>query len=177
MTTIKKLITFTEEGWGAVVKIKERNNLLKDNDAVRHAIAYCNNKEEPSYVMATKNKVPLTPEEKAQVRVEVQEAKENIKQTKAEKQLEERKENGKRICILLKGKTHTDHNKNTKCFWNSGSYINPKNASIIENEEYVEDLTEEHVQKQFYNSVKGEIVPKEVVVQALKNCGEKWKDN
>jgi len=128
----RKTFLFNEGMIKKIQEIKEKLSYKHEVDVVVHAINNLHKEEFKDYLVgkgirAAFNNLP--PEEKAKSKLELAEAMDKVKQDKADKILEEKKENGKRICVLLKGKTHTDHNKNTKCFWNSGSYLNPKNLS------------------------------------------------
>lgn len=176
---IKKLITINEDVWKKLEQLKEEKGLLSTPEALRYALGdYFNN---PAYVEILKKRMQdkaKTPEEKAKEKIDLELAKIAEKKDRDADTLKEKIEIGRGICRVLGGKElKPDGSGIGQCQWNTIDYINPMNASLYDKKMYFDDLSaygEEEIHKQFYNSVKDEIVPKEVAIEGLKNCKTEW---
>lgn len=136
-------------------------------------------KQTPVYAMAKLRSVEMasrSPEEKALEKIEIEEAKVKAKEMKDARELEQKIENGRKLCKHLGGKIKPDSKGVDRCEYHRGSYINPQNANITHEIEYMDDLKQHDVDFQFFNSITGAKVSKEEVISALATSDEVWPE-
>ncbi len=123
MATIKKMITFTPQGWEALKKFQEEKHLLSEAEAVRMCISIATDK--PVYAKIEdrrKKEKDLTPEERVKAKEEEKLAKEKVEQ-----------ENQLNFCRALQG-TIDERNGHKYCqfpIFTLVDYPEPK-GTIIE---------------------------------------------
>lgn len=148
---IKKQISHTEDGWEKVAELQEACGFTNLNETVRYAISFTHNKRFPEYVVTAKERANKTPEEKADEKVKAQEAILTAKEQKAKDKAQQAIEDGRAICLTLRGEEYADKNGNPKCRYYSYAWLNPKNASVTERNAYLDELTLADADMQFYN--------------------------
>jgi hypothetical protein len=164
---VTKLVTFSPDMWEKIEALREEHGLLRDQDAIRHCVSFTWKKEHPNYVEALKERANKTPEDKAKEKEEVEKAK---AQREADK-LAEKIENGRRIARELRGTIHKDRNNNEKCTFFVYQFTNVKNASVGEKTVYLDDLTDEEVEKQYMNTITNEPEDPLRVIETLVSLG------
>jgi len=136
-------------------------------------------KQTPAYAVAKLRSVEMasrTPEEKALEKIEIEEAKIKAKEIKDARDLQIKIETGKKLCKLLGGKINPDSKGVDRCEYHRGSFINPQNANITHEIEYMDDLKQSDVDFQFFNGITGAKVSKQDVIDALKTSDEVWPE-
>jgi hypothetical protein len=128
---------------------------------VRNAIIYMYNKQNPEYVQAIRDRASKTPEDRAEDSVSKAEAKIKAKDALKAREKAERVENGRRIAGELRGEITVDEKSgDEKCTYYSYAWVNAKNASFTERTKYLDELTDEDIEFQFYNNT---IKPKQAM--------------
>ncbi len=176
--TSKKVISLTDDMWDKVEAIRMGNSFLTTIEAIRYAITVAHKKEVPAYIEVAREKLSIqarTPEEKADIKLDIEEAKSKAKEDREAKKLQEKIEQGRSICINLRGKEKKDASGNPKCTYYSYSWLNTKNATATERSKYLDELTLEDADFQFYKEATSK-APKEpmdptVVIATLVDLG------
>jgi len=168
-------ISFNENTQDQIAKLREKWGMFSNAEVIRNAIAQTHTKEFRDYLPASRG---MSITDKAQSKVELELAKDKAREEKKANELKESIERGKGICRLLGGsEIKPDGSGIGQCVYKTVDYVNPNNASQFNKKMYFDDLdiqSEEVLHKQFFNSNTHEPVPKDVAIEALKNCGEEF---
>lgn len=171
---IRKTFILTE---GMVEKIKQLQEKLTYKHEVDVVMLAVNNlyKEEIKEVkpyalarLASAGRTTRTPEEKALEQVDIESAKLKAKEDEKKRQQEEAEENGARICRELFGEEIKDNNGNRKCVYNSYAFTNPQNATKTERIKYLDELSDDDIENQYYSTITNEPMPADQVMEAVK---------
>lgn len=179
---IKKLIIIPEETVTKADILQNQFQIGNFTEVVKQAISYMYKneiKEQKAYEVAklmSAERLARTPEEKAIEKIEIEEAKIKAKEMKDAQELQKKIENGRKLCKHLGGKIKPDSKGVDRCEYHRGSYINPQNANITHEIEYMDDLKQHDVDFQFFNSITGAKVSKEEVISALATSDEVWPE-
>ena len=170
---IKKQISHTQDGWDKVAELQEANGFTNLNETVRYAISFTHNKRFPDYVVTAKERANKTPEDKANEKIEVKEAIETAKEKRQKDKAQQAIEFGREICLTLRGEEYPDKNGNPKCRYYSYAWLNPKNASVTERNKYLDELTLEDADMQYYNDAVSpkQPMPADQVIATLVELG------
>jgi len=179
---IKKLIVIPEETLVKATALQNAFQIGSFTEVVKQAISYMYKseiKEQKAYEVAklmSAERLARTPEEKALEKIEIEEAKIKAKEIKDARDLQIKIETGKKLCKLLGGKINPDSKGVDRCEYHRGSFINPQNANITHEIEYMDDLKQSDVDFQFFNGITGAKVSKQDVIDALKTSDEVWPE-
>lgn len=148
---LKKQITLTEIQLEFLNRIKESNGLTTLSNAINYAIAFTFKKENPAYVEVARERFSKSVEDKAVEHVDKAEARRIAKEKKIEEQRITKVENGARICRELRGEEYTDEKNQRKCRYFTYGWLNPKNAWVTPHVAYLDELTDNDIEMQYYN--------------------------
>lgn len=152
---IKKMVSLNDRTMDYLASIKDKHGHISDSETVRYALTFTYNKENPAYVEALRETArdrAKSPEEKAVEHVDKVEARRIAKEQKEADALKERVENGRRIAGELRGVVVLDEKSgDEKCKYYSYGWLNPKNAWFNERVKYLDELTDDDIEFQYYN--------------------------
>lgn len=161
MKTIRKTYLVPEGMIEKINQLKEKLCVKYELDVIMQAVnlLYKEEKiEKPAYAIArlqSSERSARPAEIKAEEKLSIEEAKIKLKEEKKAQELADRIENGSQICSMMGGEeyieTSSNGNKFRKCKYRQYQYLNPKNCLSHEKTEYLEDLTEEEAEKQYWN--------------------------
>ncbi len=146
----KKQMSHTEEGWKMLEDIMSAKCFTNLNEAFRNCISFTHSKYFPEYVQVARERASATPEQKAEKSIEKQEAILSAKEKKAKDEAERKLADGREICLTLRGEEFPDANGVPKCRYLSYGWLNPKNAWVNERVKYMDELTLEDADLQYY---------------------------
>ena len=176
MAKIKRLIEFSEEQYNILEDIRQDRLMSSISEALRYCIRFTSEKGvTPAYIRQENSKtdrINRTPQEKAQEKVDVEVARLQAIEDKKKREAEEAIKNGERICRELGGKEGKDKNGNRRCTYKTYSWLNPQNASANERVRYLDELTDNDIETQYYNEVTKEPMPADQVMEAINNSNK-----
>lgn len=170
-----KILSLTPQMWDAVLELQNKYMARNPTEAIYMAIREAHNKNFPSYVKVQQErnkKTSATPEEKmaseAQKILTKEEAKKEAEKLKLEKKLNE----GRAICSRIwKSKEITDYKGYKRCAYTAFDYANPATIWAYKEEPYMDEMEEEMVEKQFWNTIKNSYEDPLRIMEGLKQQG------
>lgn len=152
-------ITLIPETIAIVEDIQKKHGFLNKQEAIRYCIAFTQKKENPEYIeliKERKERMSRAPEEKADERLSIEEAKQKKKEEREAEALNEKIENGRRIAGELRGTIKKDAHGNEKCTFYVYQFTNPQNASVGEKTVYLDELSDNDIETQYMNTITNE---------------------
>ena len=169
----KKLIRLSENGEDNLARIKQKQDFQSDTETVRFCISFTHSKLFPEYVQVLKERNERTPEDRAEKKIENAEALISAKEKKAKEIQQAKVEQGREVCLMLRGEEYQDQHGEPKCRYYSYGWINTKNASVTERTKYLDELTLADADIQYYDDTEKppKPMPADQVIATLVELG------
>lgn len=158
MSNKRKTFIFSETICDQVTNIQQSRGFKHEVDVVTLAISELY-KNEFNYVKVAKDKLDLkkqkmaqSPEQTAENKIIEQEAFVTAKEKREAKKKADLVEAGREIAVTLRGEVYLDEKSgDEKCRYYSYGWLNTRNAWFNERVKYLDELTLEDADMQFYN--------------------------